>query len=264
MLTFFRRIRKGFLRDGATSKYLLYTIGEIALVVIGILIALQINAWNNDSINRIQEKNYLLRIVKNLEDDLIELNLSIESNDIRLVRSVWVLEALGRNVEFFKTMESYRLARLNHPDLDSLLNRSFGRNLINIRMYNLFYENENTFQEILANGKMDIVRNEDLKIAIQSHYSQIREKKWLQVFLEKRRNDFTDFLLFNGISMYNELSLAEVMNRITNKEHLYAQIENFIFMTVKNQRPLREGEDSIKKSTENLIADINDYLQEMY
>ena len=46
MQTLFRRIRKGFLSDGATSKYLLYAIGEIALVVIGILIALQINNWN--------------------------------------------------------------------------------------------------------------------------------------------------------------------------------------------------------------------------
>ena len=46
MLTFFRRIRKGLLGEGATSKYLLYAIGEIALVVIGILIALQINNWN--------------------------------------------------------------------------------------------------------------------------------------------------------------------------------------------------------------------------
>jgi len=46
MLTFFRRIRKGLLGSGATSKYLVYAVGEIALVVIGILIALQINNWN--------------------------------------------------------------------------------------------------------------------------------------------------------------------------------------------------------------------------
>ena len=46
MLTFFRKIRKAPLESGAASKYLLYAIGEIALVVIGILIALQINNWN--------------------------------------------------------------------------------------------------------------------------------------------------------------------------------------------------------------------------
>jgi len=46
MLTFFRRIRKGLLDGGRTSKYVLYAVGEIALVVIGILIALSINNWN--------------------------------------------------------------------------------------------------------------------------------------------------------------------------------------------------------------------------
>ena len=46
MLTFFRRIRKALLGSGQVRKYLIYAIGEIALVVIGILIALQINNWN--------------------------------------------------------------------------------------------------------------------------------------------------------------------------------------------------------------------------
>ena len=55
MLTFFRRIRKGLLEAGATTKYLIYALGEIALVVIGILIALQINNWNEDEKARIRE-----------------------------------------------------------------------------------------------------------------------------------------------------------------------------------------------------------------
>ena len=46
MIKFFRNIRKSLLNEGKTSKYLKYAIGEIVLVVIGILIALQINNWN--------------------------------------------------------------------------------------------------------------------------------------------------------------------------------------------------------------------------
>ena len=46
MFTFFRRIRKALINSGATGKYLVYAIGEITLVVIGILIALQVNNWN--------------------------------------------------------------------------------------------------------------------------------------------------------------------------------------------------------------------------
>ncbi|MBT8272644.1 MAG: hypothetical protein KJO77_02485, partial [Bacteroidia bacterium] len=46
MITFFRRIRQNLLAESKFSKYLIYAIGEIFLVVIGILIALQINNWN--------------------------------------------------------------------------------------------------------------------------------------------------------------------------------------------------------------------------
>ena len=69
-----RRICKGFLEMGAARKHLLYALSEILLVVIGILIVLQINNWNNERINRLEEKNYLHRIVKYLETDLLDLN----------------------------------------------------------------------------------------------------------------------------------------------------------------------------------------------
>jgi len=57
MLTFFRRIRKGLLEGGATSKYMLYAIGEIALVVIGILIALSIIGMSGGR-KELLKKNY--------------------------------------------------------------------------------------------------------------------------------------------------------------------------------------------------------------
>ena len=62
MLTFFRKIRKALLDSGSTGKYLLYAIGEIALVVIGILIALQINNWNQYQKGRLKEQKILVEI----------------------------------------------------------------------------------------------------------------------------------------------------------------------------------------------------------
>ena len=74
MLTFFRRIRKGLLDGGHTSKYALYATGEISLVVIGILIALQINTWNRQVQDRKKEKEYLVNIRKDLLTDTTNLN----------------------------------------------------------------------------------------------------------------------------------------------------------------------------------------------
>jgi len=73
MINFFRKLRKTMVKENKISKYLLYAIGEIVLVVIGILIALQINN-NND--NRKQKKElheYLAKISNNIELDIKNL-----------------------------------------------------------------------------------------------------------------------------------------------------------------------------------------------
>jgi hypothetical protein len=67
MLTFFRKIRKSFIDSSSARKYVLYAIGEIALVVIGILIALQINNWNEWRKDRILERELLVEIQNTLE-----------------------------------------------------------------------------------------------------------------------------------------------------------------------------------------------------
>mgnify|MGYP001131487683 CR=1 FL=1 len=58
MINFFRKVRKNLLNEGKTTRYFKYAIGEIVLVVIGILIALQVNNYNNQRID--QQKAKLL------------------------------------------------------------------------------------------------------------------------------------------------------------------------------------------------------------
>jgi len=66
MIKFFRNIRKTLLAEGKTTKYLKYAIGEIVLVVIGILIALQINNWNQGRQQRQKEKKILVELRRDL------------------------------------------------------------------------------------------------------------------------------------------------------------------------------------------------------
>ena len=67
MIKFFRNIRKTNLKEGKKINYLKYAIGEIVLVVIGILIALQINNWNENRKLHSEELNSLSEIKSNLE-----------------------------------------------------------------------------------------------------------------------------------------------------------------------------------------------------
>ncbi|WP_194977145.1 DUF6090 family protein [Aquiflexum lacus] len=67
MIKFFRKIRQRLLAEGNLKRYLIYAIGEILLVVIGILIALQINNWNEWRKDRIKEENILHDLVNEID-----------------------------------------------------------------------------------------------------------------------------------------------------------------------------------------------------
>jgi len=85
MIKFFRKIRQGLLNENKFSKYLLYAIGEILLVVIGILIAVSINNWNENRKLQNEELNLLEEVKSNLETTLENFRLDslYNSNTIR-------------------------------------------------------------------------------------------------------------------------------------------------------------------------------------
>ena len=99
MLTFFRRIGKGLLEGGGTSKYLFYAVGEITLVVIGILIALQINNWNEER-KKIQAiKVYFHNLANDLRDDLIKFSESEKSSTFRSSSSQYLLQLADEQLD---------------------------------------------------------------------------------------------------------------------------------------------------------------------
>ncbi len=79
MIKFFRKVRHKLLTENKFSKYLLYAIGEIILVVIGILIALSINNKNQQNQMNISINKGLLEVQGNLVNDSLQLTTSIKS-----------------------------------------------------------------------------------------------------------------------------------------------------------------------------------------
>ena len=113
MIKFFRHIRQTLIMENKTSKYFKYAIGEIILVVIGILIALQINNWNQTR----QEKQQSLEICEGLKDET-QRNISNLKIDINRLEGM-----LGADLEFLKMMgENYKDKEVRR--LDSLVSYS--------------------------------------------------------------------------------------------------------------------------------------------
>ena len=107
MIKFFRRIRYDLVEKNKTGKYLKYAIGEIILVVIGILIALQINNWNEDRNDHLKSRDYIIEFKNDLATDIIIMSRGIANMDALIRADKWVLNKTGYK---FSEIDSISLA----------------------------------------------------------------------------------------------------------------------------------------------------------
>ena len=84
MLLFFKRLRKGLIEKEDIRKYLLYGLGEVLLVMIGILLALQVNNWRDGRKERAKEHEYLKNLKVNLESTLFSLESEMSTSEKRI------------------------------------------------------------------------------------------------------------------------------------------------------------------------------------
>jgi len=158
MIKFFRKIRQGLLTENKFSKYLIYAIGEIVLVVIGILIALQINNWNEQKKLNLKEQG----LIK-------ELNLDFVSNKIQLDTLVNVSNRAIRYCDQF-------LDRLNQVETNNLDINELDQKLIDSIKYYFeetfqnwtFNPKNGTVNAIINSTNLDIIKNDSLRRAIIS------------------------------------------------------------------------------------------------
>jgi hypothetical protein len=92
MLKFFRRIRRKLIDEGNLKRYLIYAIGEILLVMIGILLALQVNNWSENKKEKRLETDTLLEIRDALKEDLKSIEFVLNSHTKTLSSQNIVIE----------------------------------------------------------------------------------------------------------------------------------------------------------------------------
>lgn len=147
----FRRIRQTLLSDNKFSKYLIYAIGEIILVVIGILIALQINTWNENRNLKTKET----KVIKEIQKDLIQGADDMDENISQLKAS------LNSNMIVLKHMEN------NLPYNDSL-----DYHFANLYPFVKFSVNQTAYESAKITG-LDIITNDSLRTSISDLYGNV-------------------------------------------------------------------------------------------
>ncbi len=105
MIKFFRKIRQRLLNENRFSKYLLYATGEIVLVVIGILIALQINNWNENKKQQKEVQNALMEIKNDLILDQMVLHEALNRKNEEYDKQQRVIDILDHKKEMVEDFD---------------------------------------------------------------------------------------------------------------------------------------------------------------
>ncbi len=150
MIKIFRHIRQRMLQENRFSRYLLYAIGEIFLVVIGIFLALQLNNWNSGRKEATKELGLLAEMRQNLEADLVDCRYNIDMNQRLWRGNVAVLKHLEEHTPFHDSL------RVHYGNL-------FGNTVL--------VPNTSAFENLKSVG-FDLIRNDSLRRSITKLYSE--------------------------------------------------------------------------------------------
>ena len=146
-MKFFRKIRRSLISDGKTIRYLKYAIGEIILVVIGILIALSINNWNQKRIQHKEELKYYTNIKRQLLEDNQVIRNNIDFNQFYYEQYQFAIELIENN---------------DKSKLDSL-----GIIAVNLLEYSDFHQETNAYQSLVNSGEIKLLNNQEIIEGLQ-------------------------------------------------------------------------------------------------
>ncbi len=252
MIKFFRKIRKQLLGEGKTGKYFKYAIGEILLVMIGILLALQVNNWNENRKKEVIEIQFLKRLVKDLASDTLYFTGRIKvSNDIIANNYKYIHQAY----EEIKNMEDFQ-------DLVSLFNWNSTH----------FVCQNSTYLELLNAGLLNIFKNRELKVDLIILYkeyeiasSHIKEfNEFSSVALGKTQlTNFTKYWehssdLFDEPYMFNKTEWQFINDPTSDKfKRLEATANTYYF----KHKYFRDYYIDLKEKATILINDIERELE---
>jgi len=247
MIKLFRNIRQNLLKEGKTSKYFKYAIGEIVLVVIGILIALQINNWNQDRIEHKQTKTLLSNLKLDVEANIN--NLKDQQSFLRH-RKEWadfILKSLDEKKVTDSTMFITAITRVGW-----------------IIDYSQTFP---TYNEIVSSGKLSYIKSENLKKELANYQTEVenyrqivssyniglKETERLAIGYLNGMPEGSNLINPNSARLYKGLSFN--LNKIAEDTEFFKNVKHISFYTSVNIDFISSLLITKAEKLKNLIAD---------
>ncbi|MFT7548450.1 MAG: hypothetical protein ACI9VI_002295 [Candidatus Azotimanducaceae bacterium] len=197
--------------ENKTGKYFKYAIGEIVLVVIGILIALQINNWNESRKRSTTEKEFITSLKKDLKQDKAFIEIVINLNEPR--------------IEAYEILNSelYNLYDNDRNSLDSIFDVYF-------RTQRTFYPISSSYESAVSGNKITVFRNKELVQKVIKLYNstydrlndngQILDEKW--AFLGKK------YSYERRTGTFREMTPEQLSEFLDDLHHHFKQMEYYL------------------------------------
>ncbi|WP_432410518.1 DUF6090 family protein [Rasiella sp. SM2506] len=253
MIKFFRRIRKNLLTENKFSKYLLYAIGEIILVVIGILIALNINNWNEERKEKVVVRNVLKDIRYDLVADTVKFSRDLQSipgfvDNAKSLLNGTFSDTISANSLFYKMPYTAFNYKVKNQSYEKVVNAG----ITDFFEYNELFDLINTYYTIDSNG-YNVITKWDSDGSIDEG------KLWIAMGYE------IDIFSDNDFYKENEIQFAqkEAERKAVLLEKLREpNVRNSIKMNTYRKMRLNETVQEMKQKAKDIILKIDEHLKE--
>ncbi len=238
MIKFFRKIRQNLIMENKTSKYFKYAIGEIVLVVIGILIALQINNWNENRKLKSKADIYVNKIINDLKVDTLNISKLIN-------RAVTHKKEIANYFEYFNSEDSINVEQL----IDSI-------NDLEV-FYLKYFPVNKTFKDMESSGNSDLLldTHRDFLINLVSFQSELEiiNQSYVDIAIEENQKSLQQ--LGNSTNFYKKLNRKNSKERQTQgllHKHLFlhALDDLYRYLDIRGKKIIETSTEAIALLTE--------------
>jgi len=251
MIKFFRNIRQHLLTENKVSKYIVYAIGEIILVVIGILIALALNNWNEKRKERLTEIQLYKEIRDDLHFSLIDLERDLEDHRLHIRRTIALRDHLKQKLPLTDSIPVYMknidndwqffprtsgFDALKSIGLATLSNDSLREDITNLFQLG--------FERVVGMGRDKApVRNFQFLIPFMDKYLKLSDS----TIFRRNREDDSIMYYVREISNYEQLLNDELLLMKLQEAIIIRQnkIWNYIEVIERSKRLIGEIETEI-------------------
>ena len=233
MIKFFQKIRQDLLNKGETGKYLKYAIGEIVLVVIGILIALSINNWNDGQSKRNAELNFYKNKKQQLLDDAFNISGELKYNTRftnQFRNAIQIIEANDKSKK------------------DSL-----GKIAMNLINYSDFDGQSNIYETMVNSGDVKLLKNTDI-------IERLRRLEETYFYLNRMEAIHLDAVMLVIPEVIQTVQLTT--GKVENEDYLFgSKFQNLFVITLRLMDEKDEVYNRAIKEIESIVQLIDDEIE---